>query len=67
MNINFIINDTVNFISQIRINLDWGNRIMVSKTVLLSLNQGDVLRILIRLSAGTVFIGDASFVVEKVG
>ncbi|HHB1888843.1 MULTISPECIES: hypothetical protein [Bacillus cereus group] len=40
---------------------------MVSKTVLLSLNQGDVLRILIRLSAGTVFIGDASFVVEKVG
>ncbi|NIL30915.1 collagen-like triple helix repeat-containing protein [Bacillus thuringiensis] len=65
--INFTINDTVNFLSQIRIDLDQGNRIMVSKTVLLSLNQGDILRVLIRLSSGPVFIGDASFVVEKVG
>ncbi|PEM40886.1 hypothetical protein COF80_25975 [Bacillus toyonensis] len=64
---NFTINDTVNFLSQIRIDLDQGNRIMASKTVLLSLNQGDVLRVLIRLSAGPVFTGDASFVVEKVG
>lgn len=64
---NFTINDTVNFLSQIRIDLDQGNRIMVSKTVLLSLNQGDVLRVLIRLSSGPVSIGDASFVVEKVG
>ncbi|WP_144474077.1 exosporium leader peptide-containing protein [Bacillus tropicus] len=63
---NFTINDTVNFLSQIRIDLDQGNRIMVSKTVLLSLNQGDVLRVLIRLSSGPVFIGDASLVVEKV-
>ncbi|QEL82553.1 exosporium leader peptide-containing protein (plasmid) [Bacillus sp. JAS24-2] len=65
--INFIINDTVNFLSQIRIDLDQGNRIMVSKTVLLSLNQGDILRVLIRLSSGPVSIGDASLVVEKVG
>lgn len=64
---NFTINDTVNFLSQIRIDLNQGNRIMVSKTVLLSLNQGDVLRVLIRFSSGPVFIGDASFVVEKVG
>ncbi|WP_277674653.1 hypothetical protein [Bacillus cereus] len=40
---------------------------MVSKTVLLSLNQGDVLRVLIRLSSVPVSIGDASFVVEKIG
>jgi exosporium-targeted protein len=65
--INFTINDTVNFLSQIRIDLDQGNRIMVSKTVLLSLNQGDILRVLIRLSSEPVSIGDASFVVEKVG
>ncbi|MED2040254.1 exosporium leader peptide-containing protein [Bacillus wiedmannii] len=58
---NFTINDTVNFLSQIRINLDQGNRIMASKTILFSLNQGDVLRVLIRLSAGPVFIGEASF------
>ncbi|WP_241846086.1 collagen-like protein [Bacillus thuringiensis] len=64
---NFTINDTVNFLSQIRIDLDQGSRIMASKTVLLSLNQRDVLRVLIRLSAGPVFIGEASFVVEKVG
>ncbi|WP_144502574.1 exosporium leader peptide-containing protein [Bacillus thuringiensis] len=64
---NFTINDTVNFLSQIRIDLNQGNRIMVSKTVLLSLNQGDVLRVLIRLSSGPVSIGDASFVVEKIG
>ncbi|PEL97655.1 hypothetical protein CN604_18480 [Bacillus wiedmannii] len=64
---NFTINDTVNFLSQIRIDLDPGNRIMASKTVLLSLNQGDVLRVLIRLSFGTVFIDGASFVVVKVG
>lgn len=64
---NFTINGTVNFLSQIRIDLDQGNRIMISKTILLSLNQGDVLRVLIRLSSGPVFIGEASFVVEKVG
>ncbi|PHA11324.1 hypothetical protein COI69_32470 [Bacillus cereus] len=64
---NFTINDTVNFLSQIQIDLNQGNRIMVSKTVLLSLNQGDVLRVLIRFSSGPVFIGDASLVVEKVG
>lgn len=64
---NFTINDTVNFLSQIWIDLDQGNRIMVSKTVLLSLNQGDVLRVLIRLSSVPVSIGDASFVVEKIG
>ncbi|WP_257145418.1 exosporium leader peptide-containing protein [Bacillus cereus] len=65
--INFTINDTVNFLSQIRINLDQGNRNIASKTVLLSLNQGYVLRALIRLSAGLIFIGEASFFIEKVG
>ncbi|WP_416808948.1 hypothetical protein [Bacillus thuringiensis] len=39
---------------------------MASKTVLLSLNQGDILRVLIRLSAEPVFIGETSFVIKKV-
>ncbi|MCU5107449.1 exosporium leader peptide-containing protein [Bacillus cereus] len=64
--LNLTINDLIQFAIETRVGGGSGLRVTSARTDLLSLNQGDVLRVRIRDATGDIIYSNASLVVSKV-
>ncbi|MCU5706909.1 collagen-like exosporium glycoprotein BetA [Bacillus wiedmannii] len=64
--LNLTINDSIQFAIESRVGGGPGVRATSARTDLLSLNQGDVLRVRIREATGDIIYSNASLVVSKV-